>query len=135
MKTQQDYIDGLVMTRQACDKYAANLTTYSGTTLETERLAVEMDAPEPTTSYLRQLTNYMGITEPQVLKAEAHETEAPTVFSYSLYYVYYDQYTYINGVLFQNIIVAIGAIIIAMQVLTGLRIALIIALCVFFTFF
>ena len=32
----------------------------------------------------------MGITEPQVLKAQEKEDEAPTVFSYSLYYVYYD---------------------------------------------
>ena len=70
-----------------------------------------------------------------MLKAEVHEDEAPTVFSYSLYYVYYDQYTYIRGVLFQNIVVAVGAIIISMQVLSGLRIACIIALCVFLVFF
>lgn len=57
------------------------------------------------------------------------------MFSYSLYYVYYDQYTYINGVLFQNIFVAIGAIIVSMQVLSGLRIACIISLCVFLVFF
>ena len=42
----------------------------------------------------------MGITEPVMLAAEVHESEAPTAFSYSLYYVYYDQYTYIRGVLF-----------------------------------
>lgn len=75
------------------------------------------------------------MTEPQVLTAEVHETVAPAVFSYSLYYVYYDQYTYINGVLFQNIFVAIGAIVACMQVLMGLRIALIISLCVFMVFF
>merc|ERR1712060_130296 len=74
-------------------------------------------------------------TKPMMLKAEVHEDEAPAVFSYSLYYVYYDQYTYIRGVLFQNIFVAIGAIIVAMQVLSSLRIALIISLCVFLTFF
>ena len=70
-----------------------------------------------------------------MLKAEVHEDEAPTTFSYSLYYVYYDQYTYIRGVLFQNVFVGIGAIIVTMQVLSGLRIACIIALCVFLTFF
>ena len=70
-----------------------------------------------------------------MLKAEVHEDEAPTAFSYSLYYVYYDQYTYIRGVLFQNVFVGIGAIIVTMQVLSGLRIACIIALCVFLTFF
>jgi Niemann-Pick C1 protein len=93
-----------------------------------------MDAPEPQ-SYIRKLTNYMGITEPQMLKAQPKEDSAPTAFSYSLYYVYYDQYTYIRGVLFQNIFVAIGAIIIAMQVLAGLRIAMIVVLCVFLVFF
>ena len=69
------------------------------------------------------------------LAAEEHEDEAPTAFTYSLYYVYYDQYTYIRGVLFQNVFIGIGAIIISMQVLAGLRIALIIGLCVFLVFF
>ena len=58
-----------------------------------------MDHPEPR-SYIQKVTDYIGLTEPQMLKAEVHEDEAPTVFSYSLYYVYYDQYTYIRGVLF-----------------------------------
>ena len=93
-----------------------------------------MDVPEPQ-SLFKQFTNAIGLTEPQMLKATPKEDEAPTVFSYSLYYVYYDQYTYINGVLWQNIIVAIGAIIMAMQVLAGLRIACIISFCVFMTFF
>ena len=56
----------------------------------------------------------MGITAPMTLAAESHETEAPIAFTYSLYYVYYDQYTYIRGVLFQNVFIGIGAIIIAM---------------------
>ena len=77
----------------------------------------------------------MGVTQPMSLKAEEHETEAPTAFTYSLYYVYYDQYTYIRGVLFQNVIIGLGAIVISMQVLASLRIALIIALCVFLVFF
>ena len=84
---------------------------------------------------MQQMTDYFGLTEPQMLKAQDKETEAPSVFSYSLYYVYYDQYTYINGLLFQNIAIVMGAIIVAMQVLAGLRIALIISLCVFLTFF
>ena len=49
-----------------------------------------------------------------MLKAQVKEAEAPTVFSYSLYYVYYDQYTYIRGVLFQNVFLALGAILVCM---------------------
>jgi len=70
-----------------------------------------------------------------MLAAEVHEDEAPTTFSYSLYYVYYDQYTYIRGVLFQNVFIGLGAIVMCMQVLSGLRIACIITLCVFCVFF
>ena len=70
-----------------------------------------------------------------MLKAQVKETEAPTVFSYSLYYVYYDQYTYIRGVLFQNVFLALGAILVCMQVLSSLGTALIVCLCVFFVFF
>jgi hypothetical protein len=33
------------------------------------------------------------------LVAMVKEKEAPSVFSYSLYFVYYDQYTFISGVL------------------------------------
>lgn len=137
MKTQEDYIRGLVETRKACDQYSANLTTYSGNgNLDDSSLKtfVQFEHMKPE-NYLEQLTNYVGITEPIVLTAEVHEDEAPTVFSYSLYYVYYDQYTYIRGVLFQNVFVAVGSIIVVMQVLAGLRIACLISLCVFLVFF
>ena len=43
---------------------------------------------------------YLGLTEPIKFEKEVHESEAPIAFTYSLYYVYYDQYTYIRGVLF-----------------------------------
>jgi len=75
------------------------------------------------------------ITSPMSFKAEVHEDEAPIVFTYSLYYVYYDQYTYIRGVLYQNIIIALGAIIICSQVLSSLTLSLILAFCVFLVFF
>jgi hypothetical protein len=42
----------------------------------------------------------MNMISPVSLKAEVHEDEAPIAFTYSLYYVNYDQYTYIRGVLF-----------------------------------
>ena len=87
------------------------------------------------TSYFQMLTTAAGITQPSIFAAEEHEDEAPVAFTYSLYYVYYDQYTYIRGVLFQNVFIGIGAIVISMQVLSSLWIALIIALCVFLVFF
>jgi len=44
----------------------------------------------------------------------------PTVFCYSLFYVYYDQYTYITGVLAQNIALGLIAIFTAVQILSSI---------------
>lgn len=72
MKTQEDYIRGLVETRKACDQYAPTLTKYNYDSDEdddAEKLAkrrlisVEMDHPEPR-SYIQKVTDYVGLTEP-----------------------------------------------------------------------
>lgn len=69
------------------------------------------------------------------LRVVDDETEAPIAFCYSLFYVYYDQYTYIRGILFQNVLIGLGAIIVSIQVLSSLSIALYIAFAVFLVFF
>jgi len=48
--------------------------------------------------------------------------------------VYYDQYTYINGVCFQNVAIGIGLVIAILQVLSSLKLAFIVAFCVFLVF-
>jgi hypothetical protein len=102
MKSQEDYIRGVLETRRACDALADTLVPNTDTTLNTEFVTPG------------GRSWYDLFTDPFNLKAEAHESEAPIVFTYSLYYVYYDQYTYIRGVLFQNVLIAIGTIICAM---------------------
>lgn len=58
MKTQEDYIRGLVETRRACDQYASSLTTYSKDDDDDDDdstrklMSVQMDAPAPR-SYMR----------------------------------------------------------------------------------
>ena len=47
---------------------------------------------------LEKVLSYIGIDIKPNLLYET-ETVAPTAFTYSLFYVYYDQYTYIRGVL------------------------------------
>ena len=41
------------------------------------------------------------------------EKKAPIVFCYSLFYVYYDQYTYITGVLTQDVLLGIITVFIS----------------------
>lgn len=63
------------------------------------------------------------------------ENKAPTVFCYSLTYVYYDQYTYITANLAQNVMLGIVFIFLAIQILSSLQISFFITSCVFFIFF
>lgn len=99
-----------------------------------KQVSVEMAIPtlEEKSLFTQAYEYFAGPIE---LKGEEKESEAPIVFSYSLYYVYYDQYTYIQGVLYQNVIIALGTIIVFSQLLSSLHLALILALCVFLVFF
>ena len=63
------------------------------------------------------------------------EIIAPSAFTYSLFYVFYDQYTYIRGVLSQNALLGVAAVILSLQILSSLSIAVIIGLCVFLVLF
>lgn len=63
------------------------------------------------------------------------ETSAPVAFTYSLFYVFYDQYTYIRGVLAQNALLGVAAVILSLQILSSLSIAVIIGGCVFLVLF
>lgn len=99
MKTQEDYIRGLVETRRACDLFKQNLTANDwGDEVRVERSWDQPIRRQP--NYADRFFSYMGMDNPIDFAGEEHETEAPITFTYSLYYVYYDQYTYIRGVLF-----------------------------------
>jgi Niemann-Pick C1 protein len=47
-------------------------------------------------------------------------------FPYSLFYVYYDQYTFIRGVCLENILIALASIFLAVQLLMNIKAALIV---------
>lgn len=61
--------------------------------------------------------------------------ESRSVFAYSLFYVYFDQYTYIKGVLLEDTLLAIAAVVLAIEIITNLGIALFVGLCVFLVSF
>jgi len=56
------------------------------------------------------------VTGIESLAALPKETEAPKAFTYSLFYVFYDQYTYITGILAQNSLLGVAAVIMSLQV-------------------
>jgi hypothetical protein len=62
-------------------------------------------------------------------------SKSPIVFVYSLFYVYYDQYTYITGILAQDVMLGVIAVFVSIQVLSSIQISVYITLCVFLVFF
>lgn len=61
--------------------------------------------------------------------------DVPIVFCYSLFYIYYDQYTYITGVLAQDVAMGIVVVFTSIQILSSIQISFYITLCVFLVFF
>lgn len=58
-----------------------------------------------------------------------------SVFAYSLFYVYYDQYTYIRGILAEDTLLAMAAVLLAIEIITNVWIAMFVVLCVFLVSF
>ena len=50
-------------------------------------------------NYSKNLTQ-RGSSENNVMSAKNKDDEVPVAFCYSLYYMYYDQFTYINGIMY-----------------------------------
>ena len=86
---------------------------------------------------MKELGQFFGLQSLLGAEEEMVETkkDVPIVFCYSLFYVYYDQYTYITGVLSQNVLMGIFAVFFAIQVLSSIQISAFISVCVFLTFF
>ena len=64
-------------------------------------MLAEFDDQVKEYSYYEHMMYLLGYeVEPMQLRVVDNETEAPIAFCYSLFYVYYDQYTYIRGILF-----------------------------------
>jgi len=56
-------------------------------------------------------------------------------YPYSLFYVYYDQYSFIQGVTIENILIALAIIFLAVQVIMNIRSAFTVTLFTFSTIF
>lgn len=88
-----------------------------------------VDSRQVVDSFKGQLKTIDLIDENDVEELEA------AVFSYSLFYVFYDQYTYITGIMAMDTLLALAAVILAIEIITNLGIALFVALCVFLVAF
>ena len=85
---QDDFIQDLVLTRRVADLFSDQLIQSPKSVQSTFKAPRNLNMKSP----------IMQGSAPSTLLG-TQETEAPTAFTYSLFYVFYDQYTYIRGVL------------------------------------
>jgi len=123
-----DFIQAVVETRKATDLFVNNLTSINYSDVK-----VDLSLNKPL-GVLGKLATFMGLGDAAQDLADT-EAESPIVFCYSLFYVYYDQYTYITGVLAQDVLMGLLGIFIAIQILSSLQISLFVTGCVFLVFF
>ncbi len=102
---QDDFIRDLILTRRVADLYADKLIPNK----KLEPVSVELDYENK--SLTQRVLNSIGLN---TLASQTTESEAPIAFTYSLFYVFYDQYTYISGVLAQNALLGVAAVILSL---------------------
>ena len=67
-------------------------------------------------------------TLPDLEDPEGKFKKVKPVFAYSLFYVYYDQYTYIRGILAEDTLLALAAVLLAIEIITNVWIGLFVVL-------
>ena len=105
-------------TRKATDIFSSRLKPLVYDTVDVDLNPANEAEPQPKSLYKRvasKLSNLLGLSQtPDELGSS--ESSSPIVFCYSLFYVYYDQYTYITGVLSQDVMMGIIGVFVAIQV-------------------
>ncbi|CAG9311616.1 unnamed protein product [Blepharisma stoltei] len=111
LKDQSDYIDALRDTRYAVDTIGAGLV--------------------PNMKTNPSMSNYqLRLSQEWIDTTDSYTSDERLAFSYSLFYVFYDQYRTIRGVAVQNLFLAFAAIILAIELLTNIYAALLVTLMV-----
>ena len=114
MRYQVDYINALVETRKSTDVFTKRLKSLN----DTSSVSAQIKYERPKSLFRKMKDSaktYLGLNLASTLgddadESDADETTPPTVFCYSLIYVYYDQYTYITGVLAQDVLLGLVAV-------------------------
>jgi Niemann-Pick C1 protein len=105
LTNQSVYVDSLIQTKSVAQHYSDLFSVYDGK---------------------NKTENY---------KLFRKNVDVDTVYPYSLFYVYYDQYIFIRGISVQNILIALAAIFLAVQLIMNIKSALVVTIfvlsCVF----
>ena len=93
----------------------ANQSVYIDSFVQTKKVVKK---------YSEKFTLMKNTTNKYLIKGNEVELEA--AFLYSLFYVYYDQYTFIMGISIMNVLIALMAIFVAVQLIMNIKSAFIV---------
>lgn len=99
-----------------------NQSIYVNSVIQTNAVARE---------YRDKFTLMKGKTKTKNFVLNGKEVDIPTVFPYSLFYVYYDQYLFIRGITIQNLLIGLAVVFVAVQLIATLKCASVVVLFVF----
>lgn len=108
--------------------FTRNESTYLANGIQGSRMRFQMAAMTNQSMFVNSYYYLHQITEKWTAK-NGHKMRA---FPYTLYFVYYEQYTYIQGVALQSILLALAVVFICITVLMdfNLRLSLLVTICV-----
>lgn len=74
--------------------------------------------------YAQNFTTYEN--KDSIFEVNGEKVSISPAFPYSLFYVYYDQYLFIRGIFFENILIALASIFLAVQIIMNIKSALLV---------
>ncbi|MCQ2817371.1 MAG: hypothetical protein MJ252_08920 [archaeon] len=99
-----------------------NQSIYVDSVIQTNAVARE---------YKDKFTLYPGKSKTKNFNLNGKDVDIPSVFPYSLFYVYYDQYLFIRGITIQNLLIGFAVVFVAVQIIASLKCAATVVLFVF----
>ena len=118
LRVQEDFVHTMQATQQLVSKSAVSLPPVDVGAFHINTAA---PVPFPVPSDPNDNMHYRWIDP----------APGGNAYAYSLYYVYYDQYNYIRGVALQSILLALGAVFVAIVWISTPAVAVVVVLCVF----
>lgn len=125
------------------EQYIGDIIFNEDGKVVTTRFRFQHTMTETDDDYIRALVETRHVADTFATKLHTLDLEdeeegskdVKSVFAYSLTYVYYDQYTYIRGILAEDTLLALAAVLLAIEIITNVWIGMFVALCVFLVSF
>lgn len=96
-------------------KPLTNQTVYVDSIIQTKSVLAQ---------YAKNFTYYDH--KEKAFEFDGNKVHIASAFPYSLFYVYYDQYLFIRGIFFENILIALASIFLAVQIIMNIKSALLV---------